>query len=123
MAPTTAPTPPPLNSYALRLVATRKLYDQATFTQQSPSLAPLAPGATVRVNPAELEQLGVSSGDQVRISSTRGAQIVAAVADPSVPRRVAVVWFNQPGVQAGDLIDATQPVTDVRLETVRPGEQ
>ena len=36
---------PPLDNYSLRLVAGHKLYDDGTLTQQSPSLAPLAPGA------------------------------------------------------------------------------
>ena len=36
-------------------------------------------------------------------------------------RGSAVLAFNQPGPGAADLIDARQPVTDVRVETVAPG--
>ena len=36
--------PPALDSYSLRLVVTRKLYDQGTLVQQASSLAGLAPG-------------------------------------------------------------------------------
>ena len=36
---------PRRNSYDYRLVVSRKLYDQAVGTADSPSLAPLAPGA------------------------------------------------------------------------------
>jgi hypothetical protein len=32
-----------------------------------------------------------------------------------------VLAFNAPGEGAAELIDATQPVTDVRIETVKPG--
>ena len=44
--------------------------------------------------------------------------VLDVVADSGVPRGSASVTFNLPGEGAADLIDATSPVTDVRLETV-----
>ena len=97
------------------------LYDDGVLVQQSPSLAPLVPGARLRVNPHDLDRLGVTTGDQVRVTSSRGSLTLDAVADSSVLRGSAVLQFNLPGPGAADLIDAGQPVTDVRVETVAPG--
>ena len=110
--------PPRLDSYSLRLVASRRLYDAGTFVAHSPSLAPLAVGAPLRVNPADLERLGLTSGSRIRLSSSRTTLVLVAEADLGVPRGTAALVFNQPGRGAADLIDATTAVTDVRLETL-----
>jgi NADH-quinone oxidoreductase subunit G len=120
--PVAATSPsPPVDAYSLRLVSGRSLYDAGVLVQQSPSLAPLAPGASLRAHPHDLGHLGVTTGDQVRVTSSRGSLTLRAVADSSVLRGSAVLAFNQPGPGAADLIDARQPVTDVRVETVAPG--
>ncbi|MBW3575826.1 MAG: molybdopterin-dependent oxidoreductase [Actinobacteria bacterium] len=109
---------PPLDRYSLRLVSARKLYDDGTFVQRSPSLAPLAPGPHIRLNPAELAPLGVGTGTKLQVRSSQGRVVLEAVADPAVPQGSAVVAFNQPGPGAADLIDAAAPVTEVRIETL-----
>jgi NADH-quinone oxidoreductase subunit G len=109
---------PAVDGYSLRLVSGHKLYDAGTLVQHSPSLALLAPGGAVRVNPSDLDRLGVTSGDAVRVSSSRGAITIAAEADLSVPKGLALLAFDQPGVGAADLIDSTAMVTDIRLETL-----
>ena len=53
---------PALDRYSLRLVASRKLYDQGVLTQHAPSLAGLAPGTVLRVNPYDFDRLGVAAG-------------------------------------------------------------
>ncbi len=110
--------PPPLDRYSLRLVASRQLYDDGTFVHHSPSLAALAPGARLRVNPADLAPLGVGSGTRLQVSSGRGRVVLEAVADPGVPQGSVAVAWNQPGPGAADLIDVTLAVTEVRLETL-----
>jgi hypothetical protein len=57
----------------------------------------------------------------VRVSSSRGSLTLTAVADRAVLRGSAELAFNQPGPGAADLIDASLPITDVRVETVAPG--
>jgi NADH-quinone oxidoreductase subunit G len=109
---------PAVDSYALRLVSAHKLYDDGTLVQHSPSLAALAPGGAVRVSPYDLDRLGLTSGDAVRVTSSRGAITIAAEADTSVPRGLAVLAFDQAGAGAADLIDSSAMVTDVRLETI-----
>ena len=109
---------PPVDAYSLRLVSSRSLYDAGVMSQGSPSLAALAPGARLRANPYDLGRLGLTTGDRVRVTSSRASVFLEAVADATVLRGSAALTFNQPGEGAADLIDASQPVTDVRVETV-----
>ncbi|NBR68357.1 MAG: hypothetical protein EBT79_13995, partial [Actinobacteria bacterium] len=46
-------TVPERNSYDFRAVVYRKLYDNAISTAKSPSLATLAPGATITIHPLD----------------------------------------------------------------------
>ncbi len=114
-----APKVPPVDAYSLRLVSGRNLYDAGTAVQRSPSLATLAAGPCLRANPADLARMGVTTGDTIRVSSSRKSLILDVAADASVLRGSAVLAFNAPGEGAAELIDATQPVTDVRIETVK----
>jgi hypothetical protein len=109
---------PLLDSYSLRLVATRTLWDNGVLVQSSPSLVSLPPALRLRVNPYELDRLGVQSGAQLRVISPRARMVLDVLADAGVPRGSAALVFNLPGDGAADLIDATSPVTDVRIETV-----
>ncbi len=108
---------PPTDSYSLRMIVTRKLYDQGTLVQQSPSLAELARPAVLRVNPYDLERLGVDPGDSVTVTSRAATATVEVRADADVPRGCAATVFNQRGLDPRPLLDLSQPVTDVRLET------
>jgi anaerobic selenocysteine-containing dehydrogenase len=99
-------------------VATRTLWDAGTLAQHSPHLADLHPAQRLRVNPYDLDRLGVASGGRIRVVSPRTSLVVDVVADTGVPRGVASLLFNLPGDGVAELIDATEPVTDVRLETV-----
>jgi NADH-quinone oxidoreductase subunit G len=116
-APAAAAELPALDRYSLRLVADRKLYDLGVLTRQSPSLAHLAPGTVLRVNPYDFDRLGVAEGAEVRLHSSRADLRVAITVDPGVPRGSAAVHFNQPGLDAASLIDAGERVTTVRVET------
>jgi NADH-quinone oxidoreductase subunit G len=109
---------PALDAYALRLVSTRSLYDCGAMVQHCPSMAHLAPGPRVRVNPHDLERLGLASGDRVRMLSSRVTIELPVTAWTGVPRGSISLTFNQPGsVSAADMIDASAPVTDLRMET------
>ncbi len=134
-----APHIPPIDSYSLRLVSSRKLYDGGIALAGSPSLAELVPTAVARANPYDLDRLGLTTGDPVRVRSARGSLVLPADADAGVPRGVVAVDFNLPlgaaaegagvtdtgaaadGVAnaAAVLIDAADVVTDIRMESVR----
>jgi len=110
---------PGRDNYSLRLVATRTLYDQGVLLQHSPSMANLAAPAVMRVNPLDFERLGVGAGEDVKVSSARGSMTIRVEVDEAVPRGSATVAFNHDGLNASDLIDASSPVTDIRVETTR----
>jgi len=102
-------------------VASRRLYDEGVAVQASPSMAALAPGAVVRLSPADANRLGVASGDTVRLSGSRGAGEVTATIDPALAAGSVGIWFNQPGVAASAYIDATEAVTTLQVETLGRG--
>jgi NADH-quinone oxidoreductase subunit G len=122
----------PPDSYSLRLVAPRRLYDAGSAVAGSPSLRALVPSLRASANPYDLDRLGLGTGDRVRVRSARGSLELEALADPGIPRGVVSIDFNvpldgsfrEPGVLGGPsnavatLIDAAGPVTEVRLESV-----
>jgi predicted molibdopterin-dependent oxidoreductase YjgC len=114
----------PADSYALRLVATRRLYDAGSSVTGSPSLTPLVPPLVARANPYDLDRLGATTGDRVRLRSQRGELVLPAEADSGVPRGAVAVDFNvpvgpgTPGNAVATLIDSRNPVTEVRMESV-----
>ena len=121
LGPPLAPPPrpvPPVDAYSSRLVSGHSLYDAGQMVARSPSLAALAAGPVLRVNPFLLNRLGVGDGERVRVSSSRRSLVVEIVGDPAVPRGSAVLPFNRPGEGAADLIDVSQPLTEVRVERV-----
>jgi NADH-quinone oxidoreductase subunit G len=119
--PPAEPSPvPPLDGYALRLVAVRTLYDDGTTVQRSPSLAGLAKPARLHANPYDLDRLGLGVGGKVRVSSKhRGSFVAEVVPDTGVPRGSVALAFNPIGDGAADLVDAGRPVNDVRMETLQ----
>jgi NADH-quinone oxidoreductase subunit G len=104
------------NSYDYRLVVSRKLYDSAVSTAMSPSLAPLAPGSSVVVNPADLDRIGVPEGSQVNVIGPKSSVVLVLATNAAVPRGIAWSAFNQAGPSIADVIDSASPVTDVRIE-------
>ncbi len=129
-----APHVPPYDSYSLRLVSGRRLYDLGSLVDGSPSLGPLVGTAELRANPYDLDRFGLERGDRVRVRSPRGALELPAVPDPQLARGVVAVDFNLP-VPAGPgapgaadpgpdrnaaavLIDGSAAVTEVRLESL-----
>src|SRR4029078_4141795 len=98
---------------------TRSLYDCGAMVQHCPSMAHLAPGPRVRVNPHDLERLGRAAGDRVRMVSSRVTIELPVTAWTGVPRGSISLTFNQPGsVSAADMIDACAPGTDLRMEAL-----
>ncbi|TML08219.1 MAG: hypothetical protein E6G39_18275, partial [Actinobacteria bacterium] len=82
----------------------------------SPSSAHLAPGASLRLNPADFGKLGLPRGATVRITSSRGSIDAPAIGDGGVPEGSAAMVFNQANASVAALIDASARVTGVRVE-------
>jgi NADH-quinone oxidoreductase subunit G len=114
-----SPHVPVTDSYSHRLVAGRRLYDHGAAVSSIPSLAGLVGASALRANPHDLDDLGVGAGGQVRVRTARASAVVEVAPDPALPRRVVAVDFNVPlgDGTAGDLIDSSLPVTELRMET------
>ncbi len=109
----------PNDSYSLRLVASRALYDRGATVSAVPALAGLVGVAPLRANPADLDELGVAGGNAVRLRTASASAVLAVVPDASLPRKVVAADFNVPldeGTVA-DLIDTGGPVVELRMET------
>jgi len=116
--PPAEPRPAPtIDAYSLRLIATRKLYDRGTLAQHSPSMAALTSGPELRVNPYDLDRLGLADGATVSVTSARASLPMVVVTDPTLVRGTASLLFNRGDPSPAMLIDATASVTDVRVET------
>ena len=109
---------PVYDSYSFRLVVDRSMYDGGTQTAMCPSIAGLAVAGAVRINPVEAAKLGVDSGTTVRVSSQRASVEGPVVVDDRIAPGVAAVTHNLAGLDARSLIDMSELVTDVRIETL-----
>ncbi len=107
---------PPVDAYSLRLIATRSLYDRGALVQHAPSLAGLVRSAPLRLNPYDFDRLGIASGGRATVSSPRATTTLDVVSDPAVPRGSAALTVNGDGGDPMLFIDASTPVTDVRVE-------
>lgn len=113
----------PKGGYDIDLVVSRVMYDDGVATASSPSLAGLANGRSVAVNPSVLEQLGVSTGDLVRLVSEQGSAELPVCPDDRLGRETVWAAYGQPGRESGfgdvrALISASAPVSRVRIERV-----
>ena len=118
----TIPDVPGRDRYALRLVVGRKLYDAGRVSTHSPLLSELAPATALLVSPKDRDRIGVSDGDEIRVTSARGTIAMSVLGDRSTPEGVAFVAFGQPSAErlgVGELIDSSSIVTDVQVETIR----
>jgi formylmethanofuran dehydrogenase subunit D len=84
--------------------------------QHSPSIAQLVGTTRLLVNSYDLDRLGVSDGGAVKVTSPRGSARFDVQATSAVPKGTAAVALNQSGPSANVLIDATTPVTEIRVE-------
>jgi NADH-quinone oxidoreductase subunit G len=110
---------PDRNSYDLRLVVSRKMYDRAVGTVTSRSLANLGAGAAIHLNPRDIEAIGTAAGRDVRVSTSRTSIVLPVRADVGVVKGTAWVPFNQSGADIRELISSDQPVIDVRVENLK----
>ena len=88
-------------------------------------MAGLRPSAVANVNPYDLDRLGVTTGDEVRLRTPRATLIIKVAADEGTLRGTVRMDFGV-GVEGSDvhsnavasLIDVTSAVTDVRMESL-----
>jgi NADH-quinone oxidoreductase subunit G len=114
----TAPAAAERNSYDYRLVVSRVLYDRATGTAESPTLAMLARPAAVHLHPLDLDRLGAAPGSSVKVTSATASVVLPVAADPTVVRGTVWAGWNLPDTTIGELLDASASVVDVRVESL-----
>ena len=111
---------PPRDAYALRLVVGRRLYDNGRMVSEASAIARVRRPFPLHISTHDAARLGIESGREVRVTSTRGSQVLAVAIDPGVPAGIAQLDFSADGAGAAALIDAHAVVTDLRLETLPP---
>jgi predicted molibdopterin-dependent oxidoreductase YjgC len=104
------------HSSDLRLVVTRKMYDEGTMLTNSPSLNTLAQGAVASVNPTHFAALGFTDGEDITVTSQVGSVTVPVISDPGVPAGAVAIEFNQPNASASSMLDSARTVTTVALK-------
>ena len=109
-------TRPAYDRYSLRLLTTRRMYDDGTALRHSPSSRGLASPLELRLNPVDFDKIGVQAGTVVRVESARGHLDMPVRVDAGVPAGSAGVWWRTTGSDCTPLIDAAAMVTDVRVE-------
>ena len=60
---------------------------------------------------------GLAEGEDVHVTSPRGAITIAAISDPGIPRGVAAVAMNHEGPDPRGLVERGASMTEVRVET------
>jgi predicted molibdopterin-dependent oxidoreductase YjgC len=110
---------PPRDAYALRLVVGRTLYDEGRLVSETPLLQRLVPEIVLRLHPTDLSHIAVDSGGQAKATSSRGSHVVTVRADAGVPMGIACMAFTADSMGAALLIDAGEPVVDLRVESLR----
>ena len=112
------PAVPLADSYSLRVIATRRLYDNGAAVVASPALAALIAPFTVRANGYDLDRIGVTTGDVVRVVTPRGSFESTVTVDRSVTRGTVEIPSHAGNADAASqLFDADAVVTELRLES------
>ncbi|MFM7068613.1 MAG: NADH-quinone oxidoreductase subunit NuoG [Actinomycetes bacterium] len=119
-----APPPtevPAQNSYSLRVVVNRSLYDNGTLLSHCPSSASLCRPATLVLGPADAESIAVSSGAEVVVTAQRATIRAQVTVAAGVPRGSAVLRHNllpvdDSGADPGRIVIAGDLVTEIRVE-------
>ena len=110
-------SPSPVNDrYSLRLLVTRRMYDDGAALRHSPAGRGGGTSLELRLNPVDFDKIGVEAGTVVRVTSARGHLDMPVRADAGVPVGSAAVPWRTPGADVRPLIDAAAMVTDVRVE-------
>jgi formate dehydrogenase major subunit len=120
------------DEYPLRLTTGRRLDSFNTGVQTGGYSSPLRRGEELEVSAADAQDIGVTDGDRVRISSVRGEVIAPVRINPSLRPGLTFMTLHFPDEVATNVltINATDPksgtaefkATAIRVERVGPGE-
>jgi formate dehydrogenase major subunit len=99
--------------YPIRLTTGRRLDSFNTGVQTGRYASPLRRGETIDLSPEDAHALGISDGENVRVSSRRGSVLSPARIDESLRPGLAFMTFHFPDDVATNLltIDAVDPAS------------
>lgn len=105
------PVEMPDDEYPFQLTTGRRLDSYNTGVQSSGYTSPLRRGESVDMSPEDVDRLGLSDGERVRISSRRGSVVAPVRIDRNLrPGLVFMTFHFQDDVRTNLLtIDATDP--------------
>ena len=112
-----AAVPPVVGSHGLRLVVDRKLWDEGTMVQESPSLAALAEPAVLHLSPSDVAYLDLDPDGPAVIDRDGEVIEVPFVSDPAVVPRTAWVPYGLPGFDVRRLLLAGRSVTNLLIRS------
>ncbi len=119
------PAESPDAEYPFTLTTGRLLYHYhtGTMTRRAPGLNQLAPECRVELNPADARELGVDTGDQLRISSRRGRIQAQAWVTDRVGPKVVFIPFHFAEAAANRLtqnvLDPVAKIPELKVCAVR----
>ena len=106
----------PVDSYAMRLILGRRMFDKGTITQMSSSLAHLAEQSQLRINQYDFERLGIKEGAQVEVTSEGRNISISVKVDNRVPRSSALIYRNLDGADPRELLIEGTHSIDIRID-------
>ena len=108
------------NSYDYRVVLARRLYDRATMTAKSPSLAGLAGDGDAHVNPADADKISAPEDGTVRLIGARGSVAHRRCARTPPCRGAPCSSRSTAASEINSIIDATAGAPTSRIEVDEP---
>ena len=106
---------PDNSEYPLSLVTGTVLYDGGTLFGLTEEMHGIAHGATVTLNPADAEAIGVDAGSKVSVQSEQGSLELEAAVDAQVQTGTAWIPESLPGAPVGALLNGSN-TQQVRVE-------
>ena len=126
------PTEALSDEFPLRLTTGRRLDSFNTGVQTGGYTSPLRRGEEIELSIPDARELGVETGERVRVSSARGSVIAPVRVDPSLRPGLAFMTLHFPDEVETNLltINATDPksgtaefkATAIRVDRLRAGE-
>jgi NADH-quinone oxidoreductase subunit G len=113
---------PPFDAYALAVNVSRQLYDHGVAVQGSAALANLVARSSAFLHHADLDRLGLVTGDVVNVNGPQGTLSLPVTLSDQTPRGTLGVVFGSIDDHGDDaaahaLFDPTGVITQVKLET------
>ena len=106
----------PVDSYAMRLILGKRMFDRGTITQMSSSLSHLAEQSQLRINQYDFERLGIKEGTHVQVTSEGRNLSISVKVDNRVPRSSALIYRNLDGADPRELLIEESHSIDIRID-------